>query len=134
MATSRTRIRGAIAGAALALLAISAVHYPLARVSVPLLSLFLALTACVYLGALLAQTQRPAVVAAESAVALVVFVCAALGTLASAGWLAAGYAVHGLWDWAHDAGSIATRAAPWFPPACAVFDILIALFILLLVV
>ena len=123
-----------MAGAALALISISAVHFPLKHIGVPLLSLFLALTACVYLGALLAQAQRPMVVVAESMVGLAVFVCALLGAVASAGWLAAGYVIHGLWDWAHDAGAVTTRVSAWFPPACAVFDILIAVFIVLLMV
>ena len=122
-----------MAGAALALIAVAAIHFPFAEIGVPLLSLFLALTACVYLGALLAQDQKHGVVLAELTVGLLVFVCAILGTLASAGWLAAGYAVHGLWDWAHDAGGVATHVAAWFPPACAVFDIIIAVFIVLVV-
>jgi len=127
-----TRIRGTLTGGALALIAIVGIHLPLAEIGVPLLSLFLALTACVYLGALLAQQQGLRVVLAESAVSLIVFVCAILGMLVSARWLAAGYAIHGLWDWAHDTGIVTTRVSRWFPPACAVFDFMIAIFVLLL--
>ncbi len=58
---------------------------------------------------------------------------AVLGAVVSVAWLAAGYLVHGLWDWAHDAGAIRTRVSAWFPPACAVFDFLIAAFVVVFV-
>lgn len=128
-----TRIKSGLSGGALALIAVVAIHFPFAEIAVPLLSLFLALTACVYLGALLAQRQSPAVVISEFAVGLSVFLCAILGTLVSAGWLAAGYGIHGIWDWAHDAGHVTTRVSSWFPPACAIFDIIIAIFVMLFV-
>lgn len=91
-----TRLRGAFVGAALAVVAAVGLHFPLAGAAVALLSLFLALTACVYLGALLAQRQTAAVVLSELAVGAVVFLCAIFGTLGSVLWLAAGYALHGL--------------------------------------
>lgn len=125
------RFRGALAGAAFAFLVIAALHYPSARVGVLLISLFLALTACVYLGALLAQRQRLPVITSELGVGLAVFTCAALGAMMSAAWLAAGYALHGVWDWAHDSGFVSTNVTAWFPPACAMFDFLIAAFVLL---
>ena len=128
------RLRGAGAGAALAIVAVLGIHFPLARFGIPLLSLFLALTACVYLGALLAQSQRTPVVISELVVGLIVFVSAALGLLVSPVWLVFGYTSHGLWDWAHDIGAISTGVSAWFPPACAVFDFLIAAFLVILVV
>jgi hypothetical protein len=94
-----------------------------------LLALFLALTACVYPGALLAQRQKLQVMLSELTLMLVVFVCAFFGTIDSMMWLAAGYAIHGLWDWLHDAEVVATRVSTWFPPACAVFDFIIAAFV-----
>lgn len=128
-----TRTQAILTGSALAGVAAAAVHAPFAAVAVPLLALFLSLTACVYLGALLAQRQPPGVVVAELAVSLVVFACAFAGSIAGASWLAVGYAVHGAWDWAHDRKLVATRVAPWFPPACAAFDFLIAASIMLFV-
>ncbi|MBT8447493.1 MAG: hypothetical protein KJO38_10105 [Gammaproteobacteria bacterium] len=122
-----------ITGCALAAIASAAVHAPLSAYAAPLLALFLALTACVYLGALLAQRQTRGVAAAEIAVSSIVFSCAVMGTIAAAYWLAVGYALHGAWDWAHDRKLIATKVASWFPPACAAFDFVIAAFILLLV-
>lgn len=128
-----TRLRGALIGAALAVVAALSLHFPLAGAAVPLLSLFLALTACVYLGALLAQRQATGLVLSELAVGAAVFLCAIFGTLGSVLWLAAGYALHGLWDWAHDAGRVATQVPRWFPPACAIFDFIIAGFVAFLV-
>lgn len=129
-----TRLTGALVGAALATVAAVAIHFPLAGIGVPLLALFLALTACVYLGALLAQPQTTGVALSEIAVGFAVFLCAIFGTLGSVLWLAAGYALHGLWDWAHDAGWVATQVSKWFPPACAVFDFLIAGFVFFFIV
>ena len=128
-----SRLRGALTGGALGVLAIAVVHFPFRHVSVLLLSLFLTFTACAYLGALLAQAQPSRIVGMELAVGVAVFVCAVLGALVSPAWLAAGYGIHGLWDWAHDAGLVGTRVARWFPPACATFDIMIAGFTVLLI-
>ncbi len=120
-------------GAALAVVTAVAIHFPFADVAVPLLSLFLALTACVYLGALLAQRQSTGVVVSELAVGIGVFLCAVLGILVSGLWLAGGYAVHGIWDWAHDTGVVTTQVSSWFPPACALFDFIIAAFVVFFV-
>ena len=124
-----TRIKGALIGAILAIAAIAGLHSPRTGVAVTLLSLFLALTACVYLGALLVQPQKRGIVLSEFAVGAAVFLCAVLGALVSTIWLAVGYSIHGLWDWAHDAGMVATKVFKWFPPACAIFDFIIAGFV-----
>ncbi|MFQ5759969.1 MAG: DUF6010 family protein [Acidiferrobacterales bacterium] len=124
------RIRGAIVGAALGALAAAAIHYLLAGSARPLLALFLALTACVYLGALLAQTQTLLTTVGELLVGGAVFVCAFLGVAFSALWLVAGYVLHGAWDWLHETKTVPTHVAAWFPPACAAFDFVIAGFVL----
>lgn len=123
------RIRAAIIGAALAMLAAVVVHYPLAGSARLALALFLALTACVYLGALLAQTQTPLTTVSELVVGGIVFLCAFLGMAFSALWLAVGYSLHGVWDWLHDTKTVPTHVVVWFPPACAAFDLAIAAFI-----
>lgn len=128
------RISGAIVGAALAVLAGATIHYSFAASARVLLALFLALTACVYLGALLAQKQPMFTAAGELAVGGTVFVFAFLGVVSSASWLTAGYALHGAWDWLHDVKAVPTRVAQWFPPACAAFDFLIAAFTLIFIV
>jgi hypothetical protein len=97
------------------------------------MALFLALTACVYPGALLAQSQRPATALAELAVAGAVYACALLGMTTTAAWLTVGYVLHGVWDWLHEARVVPTRVAGWFPPLCAAFDIAVAVFVLLVV-
>lgn len=126
-----TRLKAAAAGAALAVAAAAVLHQPWIAGGRLLLGLFLALTACVYLGALLAQQQGPGTTLGELAVALAVFVCAYLGVAGAAVWLAAGYALHGVWDWFHDIEAVPTRVSRWFPPACAAFDFVVAGFILL---
>lgn len=125
-----SRKRGALIGLALAAIAAVVIHGPLASQGRVLLGLFLALTACVYLGALLAQKQTKTVAAAELAVGALVFLCSFLGVASSVLWLAAGYALHGAWDWVHDIEVVPTRVARWFPPACAIFDLAIAGFVL----
>lgn len=118
--------RAALLGAVLAAAAIAGLHWPLEGEALNGLALFLALTACVYPGALLAQSTGRAVAAAELLVGAAVFAAAWLGVAHHPLWLAAGYLGHGLWDWGHHAGRVATRTAGWFPPACGVFDIVIA--------
>lgn len=122
-------MRGALAGLLLAVVAVALVHGPLESRGQAVLALFLALTACVYLGALLAQNQTMAVAGAELAMGVLVFVCSLQGVGSSPLWLAVGYALHGAWDWAHHVGIVSTRVARWFPPACAVFDLMIAAFV-----
>jgi len=118
--------RGAALGAILSVVAMFGLHWPLQSEALNGLALFLALTACIYPGALLAQPARRTLVAAELAVCIAVFAAAWLGIAHHPLWLAAGYLAHGVWDWGHHAGHIATRTARWFPPACGVFDVAVA--------
>ena len=129
-----SRIKGALIGLTLAVIAAVLILGPLASQGRVLLGLFLALTACVYLGALLAQKQTKLVAVAELTVGTFVFLCSFLGVTSSVLWLAAGYAVHGVWDWVHDTEVVPTRVARWFPPACAIFDLAIAGFVLVYLV
>ena len=115
-------IRALALGVVLAVFAIFGLHWPLAEEALNGLALFLALTACVYPGALLAQTVRRPVAVAEIGVGAAVFVCAWIGVAYDPLWIAVGYFLHGLWDWAHHTKHVPTRIAGWFPPACAVFD------------
>ena len=118
--------RAAALGAILAVFAIFGLHWPLESEALNGLALFLALTACVYPGALLAQHAGRGVAISEIGVAAAVFATAWLGVAHDPMWLAAGYLAHGVWDWAHHIGHVPTRTAKWFPPACAVFDVVIA--------
>ena len=124
-------LRDSLVGAVLAVVVLTLIHGPLASHGRLLLALFLALTACVYLGALLAQRQSMGVAGAELVVSSIVFACSFLGLTASVHWLAAGYLIHGAWDWAHHGGAVPTRVASWFPPLCAAFDLVVAGFVVL---
>lgn len=129
--TARTTAkRGALLGLCLAVAAVVGLHWPLESQAEVGLALFLALTACVYPGALLAQVTARNVAVGELTVGIVVFACAWLGLLYGAVWLAVGYAVHGVWDWLHHGKVVPVRTREWFPPACAVFDAVIAAYAL----
>src|SRR5438876_5481104 len=94
-------IRLALLGMVVAAVAVACIHLPFPAQSRLALALFLALTACVYLGALLAHPQRWSTLTVELTVGGLVFACSFLGMAASPAWLAAGYALHGGWDWLH---------------------------------
>jgi hypothetical protein len=89
----------------------------------------LALTSCVYGGAILTPLASKYTVV-ELPFVMVVFIAAVLGLLFHPLWLAAGYAVHGVWDGMHHFMKVQTPIVKWFPPMCAVFDISISLFII----
>jgi hypothetical protein len=118
-----------VLGLVAAVVAVSGLHLPFPEYSRLVLALFLALTGCVYLGALLAQTQKASTALMELGVAGAVFGCSFLGMTSSPLWIAAGYGLHGAWDWLHDLHVVSTRVAGWFPPLCAAFDFAIALFV-----
>ena len=96
-----------------------------------MIALFLAFTACVYVGALLAQQVPFPVTVAEIALAAIVYALAVVGLRASTTSLAAGYALHGIWDLVHRPLVVPTRVASWFPPLCAAFDFVVALALLI---
>ncbi len=95
MAESLVKLRAALLGLVAAVVAVLGIHLPFPAFSQLVLALFLSLTACVYLGALLAQAQSRGTWTAELAVATAVFACSLLGMAASTVWLAVGYAIHG---------------------------------------
>jgi uncharacterized protein DUF6010 len=64
-------------------------------------------------------------------VACVVFGLAVVGLRASTTALAAGYALHGVWDLLHHPRAVPTRVASWFPPTCAAFDFVVAVALLI---
>ena len=53
----------------------------------------------------------------------------ALGT-DSPGVLAGGYLAHGVWDALHHPRAVTTPVRGWYPPFCAVFDVVVAAFVL----
>lgn len=124
-------VRMAVLGVVLAAAAAIGLHWPLRSAALNGLALFLALTACVYLGALLAARPSGRITAAgEILVGGMIFLCAFLGLAVSPVWIAIGYGAHGAWDWLHVDGRFGVRVAGWFPPACAGFDFTIGAYTL----
>lgn len=115
-------------GIALAGLAIFLFHLAPAPISLQLFALLLAYTACFYSGAALSDGRR-LWLSIEVLMSVLVLACAFLGLWQSSRWLAAGYFLHGMWDMGHHPKRIQTRVVPWFPPICATFDFVVAIFI-----
>lgn len=44
--------------------------------------------------------------------------------------LAAGYLAHGVWDAVHHPRAVTTPVRTWYPPFCAVFDLIVFAFVL----
>ncbi len=127
MAGMKSSIVGIVLGLAFVLLVHSVPPQPARQ----LIALFLAFIACVYCGALLAQSVPTHFAALELAVAAAVFVCAVIGLRASTPYLAAGYVLHGAWNLLHHPNAVPTRVARWFPPMCAAFDFVVAVALLI---
>ena len=86
-----------------------------------LLTLILALTGGIYLGAALRGAGRGRI-AFEGVLSAVLVVFALLALWWSPLWLAAGLVLHGAWDLAHHTGAVAHGVRRWFPPFCAAWD------------
>ena len=120
-----------VVGLLLGLLFVLLVHTIPPQPARQAIALFLAFTACVYAGAMLAQSPPAPTALLELVVAAVVFCCAAVGLRSSTGWLAAGYIIHAAWDFLHHPRGVTTRVARWFPPLCAAFDLVVAIALLI---
>jgi hypothetical protein len=120
-----------VVGLLLGLLFVLLVHTIPPQPARQAIALVLAFTACVYAGAMLAQSPPAGIAFLELVVAAVVLCCAAVGLRSSTGWLAAGYVLHGVWDLVHHPRAVSTKVASWFPPLCAAFDIVVAVALLI---
>ncbi len=127
MAGMKSFLVGIVLGLAFVLLVHSVPPQPARQ----LIALSLAVTACIYCGALLAQSAPGHVVVLELAVFGVVFACAVVGLRAATSWLAAGWVLHGVWDLLHHPKAVPTRVTSWFPPLCAAFDFVVAIALLI---
>ncbi len=94
-----------------------------------LLTVLLAAIAGIYVGFAL-MDGRPHIVVLEASIALAFVLLATLGAQASLLVLAMGYIGHGVWDLVHHPNYVPTRLVAWYPPFCALYDWLIAAFIL----
>lgn len=125
----KSNMKAIMAGVLLALLVIRMFYTFTMPVSYQLFTLFLAYAACVYLGAALSDS-RPLWISIEFIMSLVFFQMAILGITHSSIWVAFGFFLHGIWDMLHHPKLIKTSVVKWFPPLCAVFDWIVAVFIL----
>lgn len=125
----KSKMKTIIAGVLLALLVIRIYYTFSMPVSYQLFALFLAYTACVYLGAALSDS-RPVWISIEFLMSFLFFQFAFLGLHYSAVWVALGFILHGIWDMLHHPRIIRISVVKWFPPLCAVFDTIVAVFIL----
>lgn len=115
-------------GLAISFILIRVFHFAAEPYHYQLFALFLAYTACVYLGAALSDS-RMNILLIETVVSLIVFACAYLGIVYSPFWVALGYVIHGLWDMAHHPKLVSTKIVKAFPPLCVVVDFSVAGFI-----
>jgi hypothetical protein len=120
-----------VVGIVLGLLFVLLVHTIPPQPARQIIALFLAFTACVYAGAVLAQKLAGKFVFLELAIAIMVFSLSVVGLRASTTSLALGYIIHGIWDLFHHPKRIPTQVAGWFPPLCASFDFVVAIALLI---
>lgn len=125
----RVDLKSIVAGILLALLVCRLFFSFASPFSYQLFALFLAYTACVYLGAALSDS-RVKWITIEFVLSCAFFNLAFLGLIFSPTWIAVGYIVHGVWDILHHPRLIQTKVVNWFPPLCAVYDFVVAIFIL----
>ena len=96
-----------------------------------LLAFLLALAAGVYVGFGIADASAGEV-RLQWLVALLFICLAALGLWISPLLLAAGWMLHAGWDWLHHGRVLRTRAPGGYPALCAVYDVIVGLFVLVL--
>lgn len=96
-----------------------------------LLALILAASGGIYWGVAASEGRR-GLKAVEAAAGVAFIAMAMLGLTWTSLWIAAGFALHGVWDVLHHPRRIRTGLRAWFPPFCATFDWLVAIYIVLL--
>lgn len=121
--------KSALAGIILSLLTIIFVLLLPKSMALDFLALLLALIVGIYLGFAIAE-EKVSSALAEIPVAGLFFVIAGLGLQVSPLFLVLGYAAHGFWDLLHHPKAIKTKVVSWYPPFCAIYDWLVAGFIL----
>jgi hypothetical protein len=109
----------------LAMVVISVATYLPDPQALVLLAVLLGLTAGVYVGFGLAD-GRSWEQGLEIVVALGFFGVAAVGVWVSPLIIAGGFMAHMVWDFLHHPRRITTAVTMWYPPVCAMFDMIIA--------
>lgn len=126
---NREQLHPILIGTGLGLLTILLLSMLPERHLLDLLALALAGIGAVYVGFAISDGRRKWVVI-EVAVAAGFLTLAALGLWVSPVYLGAGYFLHGGWDiFHHSPQPLKTHVVPWYPPFCAVYDWVVAVFI-----
>jgi hypothetical protein len=97
--------------------------------AVDLLAMLLAIIGAVYIGFALADGRQKELWVELTAAAVTISLAVA-GLWYSPFFLVIGYMFHGAWDIGHHPRLIQTRIVGWYPPACVVYDWIVAAFIL----
>lgn len=93
---------------------------------IALAAILLAIIAAIYIGFAIAD-GRGAVQRLEIATAVLFIMIALAGLWVNPWLLVLGYIGHGIWDWLHHANHIQTEVVGWYPPFCAIYDIVVAI-------
>jgi hypothetical protein len=116
-----TPIMGLFVGAAVGMVVALAIGMrPLAARGWPM-ALGLVVAAGIYIGFGLADGRWPH--AATQMVGALPFFALALARPQALGALGVGWIAHAGWDGVHSVGLLATTVPPWYPPACAAWDL-----------
>lgn len=121
----------ALAGFVAGLLVLFGIHKPLDAGAAGF-AVALGIIGAVYIGTLIGPAQPRSVIIQETAAATLTILFAVMGLLIHPFWLVPGYIWHGIWDWAHHKGRFGAKVAHWYPPFCAVVDIVIGAGILII--
>jgi len=100
-------------------------------VQLPLHAVLLSAIAAVYVGFAIAD-GRARFLAIQGAGVLAFGALAVAGLALHAGFLAAGYGLHGVWDLLHHRSEVPGRQAPWYVPLCLAYDWVVAAYLLAL--
>lgn len=130
MCMDKTHRPGFLRGAGLLALTLVAAALLPESVRLELFALVLALTAGIYLGFAWLDARRTWVVV-ETIVALLLLVVALWGLRREPLLIALAFLLHVAWDLAHHPRGIRTRVAGWVPPACVVYDVGVAVAMLI---
>jgi len=96
----------------------------------PVHAVLLSAIGAVYVGFAIADGRRRMLVL-ESTGALAFVGLATAGLVYGTAVLAAGYALHAVWDVLHHDSHVPNRHAPWYIPLCVVYDVAVALYLVL---
>jgi hypothetical protein len=121
--------QGAVQGLALSVATLLVVWTLPRPVALDLLAVLLGVIAGVYVGFAIHDGRTRAKIVEGIGVA-VFLGFAMMGLWSSPHWLAAGYFLHILWDYAHHPRAIPTKTVAWYPTACLVYDGLLGAYIL----